>query len=262
MANEQQNQPNAATRPPAAKRSRLFRWLLITALTSAALLTVTGMLGGVILTAGVTHGVEFQPDVFHRRTYYYYRLPLFGFQLTPIYRDDRTGKLETKLSTDKLIPAPARPPKNDEWDLVFEQSGANSRIQGDAGILATYLDMYADGELVWLKWTNDHPKLAAVFWPAVAEVARHELYIWIPDLMNLPKGVDTPVELQTKIDAFMLDNYQSFAQEQIDRDRADLALELVEQGLKRAPDDAELLRLKSEATAKATAKPPADSSNS
>ncbi|MCA9224372.1 MAG: hypothetical protein KDA47_02130 [Planctomycetales bacterium] len=262
MANEQQNQSNAATRPPAAKRSRLFRWLLMTALILTALLTVTGMLGGVILTAGVTHGEEFQPDTFHRRTYYYYRLPLFGFQLTPIYRDDHTGTLETKLSADKLIPAPARPPKDDEWDLIFEQSGATRRIQGDASILGTYLDMYADGDLVWLKWTNDHPKLAAVFWPAVAEVARHELYIWIPDLMNLPKGVGNPVELQTKLDAFMLENYQRFAREQFDRDRADLALELVEQGLKRAPNDAELLRLKSEAATKAKAKLPADSANS
>ncbi len=57
---------------------------------------------------------------------------------------------------------------------------------GDAAILARYLDLKDDeGELLWLAWSKKEPKLAKVFWPAVAEAARREMYVLVPDLFHL-----------------------------------------------------------------------------
>ncbi|MDA1052659.1 MAG: hypothetical protein O3C40_19560 [Planctomycetota bacterium] len=194
-----------------------------------------------VLYFGSVNGEDFSPDSFHRRRFAYLELPLIGVQITPIRHTDTTNDLERYLAAQKLLPKPAKP--DDRWDLVVANQGVRGGIQGDARILSQYLDaMNEDRDSIWLKWSEAHVEMAKVLWPAVAEVARHELYSFVPELFVLARSASTPDQLQNSIDQALADKYLLTAETFEALEQNDFAAELFTEVLRHAPDRAETVR--------------------
>ena len=187
------------------------------------------LIGIVILYAvlyfGSVKGEEFSPDSFKRRGFAYFDVPLFGIQITPIRHSDTTQDLEKYLLAEKLLPTATKPVNR--WDLVTAAVGRRRLTQGDARILCQYLDARnKDGDSIWLKWSEDHVELAKVLWPAVAKVARQELYSFIPELFILARSESTPEKLQQGIDRTLAEKYLLTAETLKALDQPEAAAEL------------------------------------
>jgi hypothetical protein len=194
-----------------------------------------------VLYFGSVNGEEFSPDSFKRRRFAYWELPLFGIQITPIRHTDNTEDLERYLVAEKLLPKAAQP--ENRWDLVMASVGKRSLTQGDARILCLYLDAKSkDGDSVWLKWSEDHVEMAKVLWPAIAKVARQELYSFVPDLFVLARSSTAPDQLQQMIDQALADKYYLTAETMAALDQKEIATELFAEVLHHAPDRAEAVR--------------------
>ena len=194
-----------------------------------------------VLYFGSVNGEEFSPDSFKRRRFAYLELPLFGIQITPIRHTDDTEDLEKYLVAEKLLPKAAHP--ENRWDLVMASVGRRSLTQGDARILCQYLDARnKDGDSVWLKWSEDHVEMSKVLWPAVAKVARQELYSFVPELFVLARSCSEPDQLQQTIDRMLADKYYLTAETLAALDQQDIAAELFTEVLHHAPDRAESVR--------------------
>lgn len=194
-----------------------------------------------VLYFGSVNGEEFSPDSFKRRRFAYLELPLFGIQITPIRHTDDTEDLEKYLVAEKLLPKAAQP--ENRWDLVMASVGRRSLTQGDARILCQYLDAVdKDGGSVWLKWSEDHVEMSKVLWPAVAKVARQELYSFVPELFVLARTCSEPDQLQQTIDRMLADKYYLTAETLAALDQQDVAAELFAEVLHHAPDRAETVR--------------------
>jgi hypothetical protein len=183
----------ATTRRPWPKWVGVVGWTLLGLLGAALAVFV------LTVTFGAVHGTEFCPQIFERRSYSLYELPLTGIQLTGIRRKDQTQAAELFITTNKYITLPAAGAKED-WHIITGLRGVR-QSKGDAGILMQYLDAKdSDDYHRWVKWSEEHPKLAPVLWPAVQKLAEHELYIFVPDLFDLAKTIEDPVKLRQELD--------------------------------------------------------------
>lgn len=191
-----------------------------------------------VLYFGSVRGEEFSPDSFKRRKFAYLELPLVRYQITPIHHTDTTNDLEKYLATQKLFAKPTKP--DNRWDLVLASEGRRRHEQGDARILCQYLDaINEDGDNVWLKWSEDNVKLAKVVWPAVAKVARQELYSFVPELFILARSATTADGLQKSIDETLAKKYQLTAETFEALNEEALAAELFAEVRHHAPERAE-----------------------
>jgi hypothetical protein len=148
------------------------------------------------ITLGAVHGTEFCPQTFERRSYSCYELPLVGVQVTAMRREDLSTVAESFLTSNKYIPPLPKGGRQD-WHIIFGSRGTKLYRRGDASILMQYLDAQ-DAKTMhrWVKWSEDHPQLAKVFWPAVQTLSIHELYVFVPELFELTKQHNDPAALQ------------------------------------------------------------------
>ncbi len=173
------------------QNGRLF--VIITVVTTVVLLPITYM---ILSALGERSGVEFSPDDFCMRRFTYCRLPLINWTKRGIEYDDVPSESFQVLIDDDWIRASGRTPKR--WHLVRATSGFDGSNHGkhsstecDARFLTKYLNFTnSDGENYIMKWTDDHPKAAKVFWPLIAEMARDSLYLPIPQVMEF--AIDFP----------------------------------------------------------------------
>lgn len=187
------------SRPPRVKKSWPM-WLRVLVYAFTILfgaLVLIGLLALWIVSFGIVAGEEFSPDLFARRSYYYVVVPIARIPLTDIYRTDEQSMLESHLLTQKLIqPVQRRPTR---WQGTHVMQGGQV-WQGEADMLVRYLRDDGSSMDRRLDWTRNYPKLAAIFWPAVAQAARDELYLLMPDLMELaihtPETQKSPPDLQ------------------------------------------------------------------
>ena len=166
-----------------SKRS-FFGWILGIGLVALVILPIALLY---FSTAGLVYGEEFSPDDFRRRSFSYNVVPWFNYTLQGIDYEDVTPVLEQTLVADGLIkPSKNVKTKSQIWHLVSDsQSQIDRSSDFDARILCRYLDMTEpEGENIWVVWNADHPKLSKVFWPTVSELARHQIYWAIPDVMR------------------------------------------------------------------------------
>ena len=171
-------------------RSRIGLAALGVLLVSGAVVLVTVYFGGI-------KGEEFSPTSFNRRVFAYVEIPLVKIQVTPVSRENTTGDLEKYLVTNKLLGIHSEEPR---WDLVW----ANSGQHGEARILSTYLDsLDHEGDVVWLDWSKEHKDFAKIVWPAVAKLARQELYSFVPDLFILARSATDAKQLEKDVDLVM-----------------------------------------------------------
>lgn len=226
-------------------RSKKARWLY------GILFGVLGTFGlGIVVffatcLFGFISGEEFSPDTFSRRSFYYYQIPLIQLQVWPIDRKDTTSDLENYLRTKKYVPVK----KTGElhWDLVYTARAQMVIAQGDAAILCSYLDIKnQDGDFYWKKWTEDHPKAAAILWPEIARVASQQLYIFTPDMLELARGVSDPDTFERKLNRMLARKYSDLARTQQQLELHETAVELLDEALTYAPDDEELAKRRAE----------------
>jgi len=183
---------------PTARR-RLPKWLPIVGWSLLGLLGATLAVFVLTVTFGAVHGTEFCPQTFQRRSYSLYELPLIGIQVTGIRREDLSQATELFITSHKYITLPAAGAKED-WHIIAGSRGVR-QSKGDAGILMKYLDATDSADYHrWVKWSEEHPKLAPVLWPAVQRLAQHELYVFVPDLFDLAKSIEDPVKLRQELD--------------------------------------------------------------
>lgn len=157
----------------------------------------------VMFTSGWTHGVEFSPDDFSRRSFTYNQMPWVGWTIQGKEYVDRTNSLEKGLISDGLIKSVNNSPQ--VWHLTEDTSSISGNqvpAECDARFLTGYLDLRgAEGDLYWEAWNDEHPKLAKILWPIVADLARNEDYLKIPPLMRMAMGQskDDPESFQLKL---------------------------------------------------------------
>ncbi len=140
-------------------------------------------------------GTEFSPDTFQTREFNYQKFPFSNWVISGVEYERYKGGCGPKLITDNWIKA--RPEKH--WDLVNDSSvNPNKSADCDARYLVDYLQQYQYSDVGntnqtnrWLRYCDDHPKCAAVFWPIIADMARQGMYLAIPAVMEFgDKTVD------------------------------------------------------------------------
>jgi len=194
---------------------------------------------------GLIHGEEFSPTTFERRKFGYYEIPLVGFQVSPITHTDVTGTLEEFLVAKKSVPVDKD--AQVRWDLVKASRGDLIASPGNAQILCNYFDTVdADDKKVWLVWAEKHVELSKLLWPAIANLARHELYIFIPELLELARQASTPTQFKKAIDQNLTKKYVELAQKQHSLGRHELAIELYSHVLDRSPHEINALQGRAE----------------
>jgi hypothetical protein len=193
------------------------------------------------LLFGLNSGEEFSPGTFTRRSFYYYEIPLLGIQVTPIVREDETGSFERYLVRKGYVKSAA--PGDPRWDLVRAARSGTTTFRGDADILCSYLDAVdSTGSRYWEAWSEEHPKLASVLWPLVAHAANQQLYIFVPELIDLASSASKPDELQRKLRQSLARQYCRLAEVQQNLGDHETAIELLTHALEYAPEDRETLQ--------------------
>jgi hypothetical protein len=187
-----------------------------------------------MLEYGVVTAEEFSPARFHRRSYHYWEIPLIHVQITPLQKQDETNDLEKYLLQKKLIrPANEAQPR---WDLVQLRRAHLAAPPGDALILCRYLDQKNDdGEFVWLEWSKKEPQLAKVFWPAVAEAARRDAYIVVPELFHAADRASAPDALKKQLAEYLARQYEQLGRVAQQLGRASRAAEMFGLALRHDP---------------------------
>jgi hypothetical protein len=158
-----------------------------------------------IMGLGLVTGEEFSPDTFQQRTFTYYQIPLLRIQITPVFRDSATTGVDRYLSGNGFL-ASARP--SPRWHVVRAIGAGWGHWIGDAQILCNYLDQTDEqGAYVWLRWSKEHPELAKCLWPTIVELARENLYMFVPELMVLAQSARDADQLSRELADTLADSY-------------------------------------------------------
>ena len=145
----------------------------------------------ILYGVGQTSGTEFSPDDFSRRSFQYNQTPYFNWVITKKTYSDTTTPFEETLVLDGLIVPVVNRTKN--WHLISDSGSTSNFISAgcDARFLTNFLDLTDDeGENFWMGWNEKFPKTAKFFWPRVADLARQEMYLRIPDVMQLAMEIE------------------------------------------------------------------------
>ena len=188
-----------APRRGVTARSGSRRWLgtVVMTIAGAAALLLVGFLATMIF--GNVLGTEFCPHTFERRGFAFREIPFTGIQISSIDRRIDTGLVEMHIIAQNYLVPDHTEPKT--WHLLSLIRFRGTYAEGDAELLMKYLDAQNDKEeYAWLKWSEDHPQLAKVLWPAIAKAAQDGDYLIVPDLFSHARSTTDPVELQKKLD--------------------------------------------------------------
>jgi len=127
-------------------------------------------------------GQEFCPQLFQKRDFSYWRLP--GTKI----RIGRTTLFPAVSPCSKFILQTLASGATTDWHVATLRYGTVSRELG-AKILIDYLEAKdADGANAWDAWSFKNPQQAAVLWPIVQQVAIHEMYHCVPELLRSAKS--------------------------------------------------------------------------
>lgn len=204
------SQPNRPRRPRLASRTLWLRLLLI------ALVGCPVLIMGFYLTIGLSFvvGEEFSPERFERRSFQYLELPIVRWQISPISRDPLSGPVEAYVRANRWVQLSPSDEDSVRWDLVWAESNQSTdRRRGEAEILALYLDAVdSNGERWWLEWSKAHPDSAKLIWPAIAQAARHQFYIVIPDIFRLATTEADLSDLKHRLGDLLADRYTTYAE--------------------------------------------------
>jgi hypothetical protein len=224
------NTPAGSSQSASASHARIKR-IVIGLVIPLAVLLIFAL---IVRAFGMVVGQEFSPDTFMQRSFVYWEIPLVGRQITPVYRTNDESAVVVHIRRKKLLPASPR--KEPRWHFVGAVRG-HRLLTGDAGMLCTYFDIEQDGQELWLKWTQDNPKSAAILWPAIAEVARRQHYDFVPDIFQLAADAGDPARFRRDLDQLLARKYRDLAANQYDLEAYDEAIDLYTQALTHVPGD-------------------------
>jgi hypothetical protein len=193
--------PAAATAPGGGvgtrSGSRSWTRTIVVTIAGTAGLLFLGFLA--IMIFGNVLGTEFCPHTFERRGFAFLEIPFTGIQISSIDRRTDSGLVELHIIKQGYLVPDHTEPKT--WHLLSLTRFRGTYTEGDAELLMKYLDAQNDkDEHAWLKWSETHPKLAKILWPAVAKAAQGDDYLVVPDLFSHARSTNDPVELQKKLD--------------------------------------------------------------
>ncbi len=143
---------------------------------------------------GEKSGVEFSPDDFTFRRFDYCKLPWVNWTRRGIKYTIIDNGTASMLTSDDWIRPNGRTPQR--WHLVSEKNGSWSTDSFSKDCDARFLTSYFDktnsvGVNRVVDWTDQNPVSAKVFWPLIADLARENAYLQIPEVMefalNFPK---------------------------------------------------------------------------
>ena len=158
-----------------------------------ALILVTAF--GLIYLTGWVNGEEFCPDDFSRRHFTYCSSPILKITFRGIKYNDSTPVFEQTLFSDGFL---GTPPPVKTWHLVSDSVSDNRSADFDARFLCRFLDIKDEnGESIWIRWNENFPHLAKQFWPIIADLARHSLYIDASKIMLRASNIE-----KSDIDSF------------------------------------------------------------
>jgi len=178
--------------------------LLVAGLVAIAAIPI-GLLMALIY--GTVRGTEFSPDDFSRRDFSYQQVPWLNWTVSGIEYIDSTPELEQTLLTDRLIQRrKLAGGQTKTWHLSYDSDVPDSHAC-DARFLTKYLDFNdwdsktATSTPFWLKWNEEFPQSAKIFWPTIADLARREMYLSIPEVMRFALDVvkDQPSSFQSDL---------------------------------------------------------------
>lgn len=165
----------------------------------------------IVVIFGSVSGEEFNPWTFRRQRYRFMQIPILRKQVLPTKYNDVTSSMEIAIAT--IIGAPPIPAftveggdeeeeevgesetattgadsetEKGRWHLVESRRAATELWAGDAKILCDSLDIRDHNRgFYWENWTTEHPAAAKVLWPIIARTAQAQLYVLIPDLLDI-----------------------------------------------------------------------------
>jgi hypothetical protein len=169
----------------AENRSYVGCWI------AAAMALIAGPFLLYLFIGGRVQGEEFSPDDFSRRSFSYNVMPIFHFTVQGIYYQDSTPVFEQTLFADGLLGnANDQVSSDKQWHLINDTVSDQRSGDFDARILCRFLNLTnPDSESIWIQWNGKFPKLAAQFWPIIADLARESLYLDISTIMLKATGV-------------------------------------------------------------------------
>lgn len=176
------------------KKKQKGRWfVIIVVLTTVIVVPLTYLF---LVAWGEKSGTEFSPDDFSFRQFDYCRLPFFGWTHRGIKHTVSENDFASTLIDDDWIRPSGRSPKR--WHLVNEHSSSfisvsQHSIDCDAHFLTDYFDMVdKEGLNRVANWNDTQPKSAKVLWPLIAEMARGNLYLQVPKVMEFALEYSQP----------------------------------------------------------------------
>jgi len=206
----------------------------------------------ILFGMGQNSGREFSPDDFSRRTFHYNQVPGLDWVILKKTYSDSTTVLEGDLVADKLIKPVINQKK--KWHLIWDSGDGGGLIshECDARFLTEYLDMTDDeGANYWTQWNEKFPDSAKIFWPRVADLAREEMYLKIPDVMQaaMELDADEPDEFQLVLDRLAANIYFELGGIDLELDRLERARHRLDRSIEILPSQ-EAYQKRSECLAK------------
>lgn len=166
------------------------------------ILVVLGLVFLVLVAGSGKSGVEFCPDDFTQREFFYAKIGWLNWTVRGITYENDTSDFQRFLIAGGWIKSSGRTPK--VWHLVEDSVSDPKSPDFDAQILIRYLE--SD---YWLEWTDDKQNKAKAqqLWPAVATLARNNAYWAIPDLMDLgcKQGSLSDAKFKSEIEKRLVD---------------------------------------------------------
>ncbi|ADB16781.1 hypothetical protein Psta_2107 [Pirellula staleyi DSM 6068] len=232
---------DVSTTPKTTRKAPSSSWRLIQRiLIGLGIVVFLGVVGiYVTLQFGTQSGIEFCPQTFEQRAYSQIKIPLIGIAVSQRHYSDVSSAFQAFVKTKTYLPFV--PVNAKVWQVVHGQSGPFVTAHSDCEILLRYFTaLDSNKQSVWEQWSEAHPELAKKFWPVVSKMAENDLYIQIPDIMDLAQDQATlgvkefEAQLGSELarilleEALLLQEYEDHA----------AAIQLLKEGLLYTPDNA------------------------
>lgn len=221
---------------PTSRRRRLRIWVVL-----IGTVVISVVLFGIIRSQGYVRGEEFSPSHFQQRTFSFYEIPLLHLQITPIRRDGSTTETGRFLRQNGLIQRSSGNPT--KWHPIWLQRGPMRKADHDARLLVEQLGIEAGGDAYWREWSQDHPKHAQRLWPIIQRLAKQELYLFVPGLLEIAQLDQTPEQLATAIDRYLVYEYQLLIEDLRAAGRTEIADGILREAKSAYPGDPMLSRM-------------------
>ena len=171
-------------------------------------------------------GKEFSPDDFSFRSFTYRYEPITGTVLSGRTFEPETRGWLPMLVQDKFIKTVNK--KEKTWHLIHDNGNyfGSASADSDARLLIDFLGLQNEsGENTWTAWNSEHPDLAKILWPVIAEMARDDMYLVLGDVFSFVLTADTskPEKFQTDLQQEVAKAYLKMAKFDVENNNLESA---------------------------------------